>query len=398
MKKSTLQHPAPQTTLFSRVKSSRPLWEVLACELEVMPCKQQVRQKSILIDGIFVDVFGADAAERQLDLFFSTRKRHCRTPAGWNAGTLVCRPWLGGAFCLPHHRAPLASCKAWLRWKGKWQIFSAAGPTSSQMLLNLLLGLCYLFARTIFCGPMTWSASQGCCGIEVGCWLDILVLSAGPPRGSRNVLEVLGRVLLIGWTQHRTPRMGFFAAQYAKFKGGHSLPFKNVRLLFPNGEKQPQPCLKGTCHSMSLGSALGSSLAPLILLWWQNVVIFLFQFLWFNFHKPSFGTSGCSPTIIVHGACLEDHSRGRLPCSRSKAGNPWISNGSNSLKTEKPPLFHWKFCPTVAGCFFIQKPLGFHNGVATKCLKTAHQTYLPKVSKGCPFRFCPLSLLAGSLF
>ena len=68
------------------------------------------------------------------------------------------------------------------------------------------------------------------------------------------------------------------------------------------------------------------------------------------------------------------------------------------FETEKPPLFHWKFCPTVAGCFFIQKPLGFHNGVATKCLKTAHQTYLPKVSKGCPFRFCPLSLLAGSLF
>lgn len=177
-------------------------------------------------------------------------------------------------------------------------------------------------------------------------------LERWPPRGSRNVLEVLGRVLLIGWTQHRTPRMGFLQPNMPNWKGGCG-----VRLLFPNGEKQPQPCLKGTCHSMSLGSALGSSLAPLILLWWQNVVIFLFQFLWFNFHKPSFGTSGCSPTIIVHGACLEDHSRGRLPCSRSKAGNPWISNGSNSLKPKNPHCFTGSFAQRSRGVFLSKNPL-----------------------------------------
>ena len=64
-------------------------------------------------------------------------------------------------------------------------------------------------------------------------------LERWPPRGSRNVLEVLGRVLLIGWTQHRTPRMGILQPNMPNLKGGHSLPFKNVRLLFPNGGHSP---------------------------------------------------------------------------------------------------------------------------------------------------------------
>lgn len=109
-----------------------------------MPCKQQVRQKSVLIDGIFVDVFGADApgfsAERQKTALQNTsrgfRPELCRLDLGWGHSAAL------------HHRAPpnfVARRKAKRRvasllglrvlcehseasgWKGKWQSFQLQG-------------------------------------------------------------------------------------------------------------------------------------------------------------------------------------------------------------------------------------------------------------------------------
>lgn len=220
-----------------------------------------------------------------------------------------------------------------------------------------------LFARTIVAADR---ASQWCCGIEVGCWLDIPVLTTGHRVGSRNVLEVLGRVLLIGWSQRRTPRMGFFAARYAKFKG-MTTPFQKCKVSFSEW------LYSHSMRDLSLNVCLGFLIGPSDLVtkryfqvksWWISnevhphcfILIGFAQRFWCFFNqKPCGTTTGLlkclapPPDIPSKGA--------QVVLSVFALCHCWQVPYSNGFRNDM--LGNQRFPGLFKGCPF-QKMNGFH--------------------------------------
>lgn len=148
-----------------------------------------------------------------------------------------------------------------------------------------------------------------------------------------------------------------FAAQYAKFKGMATATLSKMQgFFFRMVEKQPQHA-EGYLSLHVISECLGFLLGPSDLVVVTKRRDFLSISLVQLPPNQALELQVAVRLFIVHGACLEDHSRGRLPCSRSKAGNPWISNGSNSLKPKNPHCFTGSFAQRLRGVFLSKNPL-----------------------------------------